>query len=55
MSRVLTSWTAQTDFSINNFAGEYKDTVYTEGVFLDYRHFDKQGITPRYPFGFGLS
>jgi beta-glucosidase len=28
---------------------------YTEGVFLDYRHFDKNNITPRYYFGYGLS
>ncbi|KAF9059549.1 beta-D-xylosidase/beta-D-glucosidase [Rhodocollybia butyracea] len=32
---------------------------FTEGVFIDYRWFDKQNITPRYggcfPFGFGLS
>ncbi|UJR34257.1 hypothetical protein I4U23_021661 [Adineta vaga] len=28
---------------------------YTEGVFLDYRHFDKYNIIPRYYFGFGLS
>lgn len=28
---------------------------FTEGVFIDYRHFDAQNITPRYEFGFGLS
>lgn len=28
---------------------------FTEGLFIDYRHFDKHGITPQYPFGFGLS
>ncbi|CAM1501300.1 Fc.00g104620.m01.CDS01 [Cosmosporella sp. VM-42] len=28
---------------------------YTEGVYVDYRHFDEQGITPRYEFGYGLS
>jgi beta-glucosidase len=31
------------------------DSNYTEGVFLDYRHFDKNSITPRYYFGYGLS
>jgi len=31
------------------------DSNYTEGVFLDYRHFDQQKITPRYYFGYGLS
>lgn len=28
---------------------------FTEGVFIDYRHFDANNITPRYEFGFGLS
>ena len=31
------------------------DSNYTEGVFLDYRHFDRYNITPRYYFGYGLS
>lgn len=28
---------------------------YTEGLFIDYRHFQQKNIAPRYPFGFGLS
>ncbi|KAL3481326.1 glycoside hydrolase superfamily [Aspergillus californicus] len=28
---------------------------FTEGVYLDYRYFDANDITPRYPFGHGLS
>ncbi|KZF20764.1 glycoside hydrolase family 3 protein [Xylona heveae TC161] len=28
---------------------------FTEGLFVDYRHFDKYNINPRYEFGFGLS
>lgn len=28
---------------------------FTEGIFIDYRHFDEAGITPVYEFGFGLS
>ncbi|KAL3494529.1 glycosyl hydrolase family 3 N terminal domain-containing protein [Aspergillus germanicus] len=28
---------------------------FTEGVYLDYRHFDAEDLTPRYPFGHGLS
>lgn len=28
---------------------------FTEGLFIDYRHFDQANITPRYPFGYGLS
>ncbi|RDX56004.1 beta-glucosidase [Lentinus brumalis] len=28
---------------------------YSEGVFIDYRHFDAHNIEPRFEFGFGLS
>ncbi|KAL4940624.1 hypothetical protein BDV06DRAFT_230218 [Aspergillus oleicola] len=28
---------------------------FPEGLFIDYRHFDQNGIEPRYEFGFGLS
>lgn len=31
------------------------DDPYTEGLFIDYRHFDQKAIAPRYEFGFGLS
>ncbi|THH08730.1 hypothetical protein EW145_g2510 [Phellinidium pouzarii] len=28
---------------------------YTEGIFIDYRHFDEAGIEPRFEFGYGIS
>jgi beta-glucosidase len=28
---------------------------YSEGLFIDYKHFDKNNIEPRFEFGFGLS
>ncbi|WYZ44723.1 hypothetical protein EsH8_VIII_000039 [Colletotrichum jinshuiense] len=28
---------------------------FSEGIFIDYRHFDRANIEPRYEFGFGLS
>ena len=28
---------------------------FKEGLYIDYRHFDKHNIDPQYPFGFGLS
>ncbi|EAW06676.1 beta-glucosidase [Aspergillus clavatus NRRL 1] len=34
--------------------GQIQDT-YTEGLYIDYRHFIKANIRPRYPFGHGLS
>jgi beta-glucosidase len=30
-------------------------TIESEGIYTDYRFFDKQGITPLFPFGWGLS
>jgi beta-glucosidase len=39
-------------------AGQYQlfpQADFTEGVFIDYRDFDKKNITPRYEFGFGLT
>lgn len=39
---------------INQPFGQIQDT-FTEGLYVDYRHFLKAKITPRYPFGHGLS
>ncbi|KAL6304989.1 family 3 glycoside hydrolase [Sparassis latifolia] len=36
-------------------ADDILSITYTEGLFIDYRWFDAQNITPRYEFGFGLS
>jgi beta-glucosidase len=33
----------------------FPQSDFSEGVYIDYRAFDQQGITPRYEFGFGLS
>jgi len=32
-----------------------KRVEYTEGIFVGYRHFDKSGVKPLFPFGYGLS
>lgn len=31
------------------------DAVYSEGVFVGYRHYDSRGVAPRWPFGHGVS
>ena len=33
----------------------YPQQNFTEGLYIDYRAFDKDGINPRFEFGFGLS
>ncbi|ROW01197.1 hypothetical protein VSDG_02901 [Cytospora chrysosperma] len=41
-----------TDYGTSISSG---DDSFPEGLYIDYRHFDKADITPRYEFGFGLS
>ncbi|KAK3677858.1 hypothetical protein LTR78_001953 [Recurvomyces mirabilis] len=36
-------------------SGPFPQDNFTEGLYIDYRYFDKQNITPRYEFGYGLS
>ncbi|RYO99737.1 hypothetical protein DL764_006725 [Monosporascus ibericus] len=33
----------------------FPQSDFSEGVFIDYRHFDARNVTPRFEFGFGLS
>jgi len=33
----------------------FPQSNFSEGLFIDYRHFDREGIEPRFEFGFGLS
>lgn len=39
----------------NNMDSELKRVEYNEGIFVGYRGYDRNGVIPRYPFGFGLS
>ncbi len=37
------------------YPGEHGHVAYREGVFVGYRHYEKAGIEPLFPFGHGLS
>lgn len=41
--------------AMENYPGDGTVVKYEEGLFIGYRHFDRAGITPHFPFGFGLS
>ena len=38
-----------------NYPGQNHEVHYAEGIYVGYRHFDKHGIKPLFPFGYGLS
>lgn len=37
------------------YPGAPKTAEHREGIYVGYRYFDKSGVEPKYPFGFGLS
>ena len=52
--KLTTTWAPYKDYGITSF-GEKDDTLYSEGIFVGYRYFDKVGSKPAFPFGYGLS
>lgn len=49
-----TEWGTDIVYEPNNGVQAPQET-FSEGIFIDYRAFDKKNITPVYEFGFGLS
>ncbi len=43
------------DGQASTYPGEDGQVFYREGVFIGYRHFEREGLEPLFPFGFGLS
>ncbi|KAJ7066191.1 cellulose-binding beta-glucosidase [Mycena amicta] len=52
IGKAITDYSAQVT---TTQSGAITPIAYSEGIFIDYRHFDQAGITPRFEFGFGLS
>ena len=52
---LTTTWAAAGDEPRIGDFGELDNTRYREGIYVGYRYFDSAGVTPLFPFGFGLS
>lgn len=52
--RLPTTWGSLTDAPVTQVVPENGELPYTEGVFIGYRAWEKEGRTPSYAFGHGL-
>ncbi|MEU9389602.1 glycoside hydrolase family 3 C-terminal domain-containing protein [Streptomyces sp. NPDC048324] len=52
--RLPTTWGSLADAPVTRVTPENGELPYTEGVFIGYRAWEKEGRTPSYPFGHGL-
>ncbi|WP_329248868.1 glycoside hydrolase family 3 C-terminal domain-containing protein [Streptomyces sp. NBC_01478] len=52
--RLPTTWGSLTDAPVTQVVPENGELPYTEGVFIGYRAWEKEGRSPSYPFGHGL-
>ncbi len=43
------------DGQASTYSGEDGQVFYREGIFIGYRHFEREGVKTLFPFGFGLS
>lgn len=52
IGKAVRDYSAQVLYNSNT---QVPTITYSEGLNIDYRHFDKNNIEPRFEFGFGLS
>ena len=54
--KLAESWPYRySDVPSSDIFGKMQDALYTEGIYVGYRYYEKTGIPVRWPFGFGLS
>ncbi|SEK26009.1 beta-glucosidase [Butyrivibrio sp. ob235] len=53
--KLATTWAKWEDYSTLGDFGDNDDVHYNEGIYVGYRYFDTQNVTPLFPFGFGKS
>ena len=52
--KLTTTWASPDTFCPAAEFGQKEDTRYREGIYVGYRYYDSAGVTPTFPFGFGL-
>nr|XP_018261855.1 avenacinase [Kwoniella dejecticola CBS 10117]OBR84013.1 avenacinase [Kwoniella dejecticola CBS 10117] len=55
LAKDISDYPALPDLTIQTLNTSFVDVDYNEGLFIDYRWFDKNNIEPAFEFGFGLS
>ena len=53
--KLATTWAAWKDCPQIGDFGCFNDTRYREGIYVGYRYYESEGVTPLFPFGYGLS
>lgn len=52
--KLAMTWASISDYPSTEGFGDPDDTPYREGIYVGYRYFDKAGVEPVYPFGYGI-
>lgn len=53
--KLTTTWAKYEDYPHYKEFGDRDDTLYKEGIYVGYRHFDTFKVQPYFEFGYGLS